>query len=244
MFNRNGLIISPRVLTSVQENSIIFQEGMIWYNITLKSLRLRLANTTINIASTANIPLPDGGNFLTEVSTEVAMLALLGSVGDYAYRTDLDTFFIISSLPPTVLANWSPFSQIASPIVAGSGLTDDASTFKLGGVVSEDVTLLPSSNSTTYFKVGSNDGDSNAFFELELFARFVNIFGEKITLLASETNLNGLKIYSQLIGLTSVLRHDFDAIITNKKVIRYNPLTVNYNTLANDDLLKNQLPLK
>lgn len=61
--------------------------------------------------------------FKGSVATQAAMLALVGERGDWAYRSDLGTNWVVIAEPSSTLANWRALNYPASPVVSVAGKT-------------------------------------------------------------------------------------------------------------------------
>lgn len=84
-------------------------------------------------------------NNVYPVSSQAAMLALAANRGDIAIRTDeLNKPYILTALPPTTLANWTPIGQsLSSSLAAISGLTPAADKLAFyTGSNTADLTVL------------------------------------------------------------------------------------------------------
>lgn len=66
-----------------------------------------IATLVDGVIPTSQIPAIAISEFLGEVASEVAMLALAGQPGDWAIRTDLATTWFVTGNDPTLLAGWT-----------------------------------------------------------------------------------------------------------------------------------------
>lgn len=59
--------------------------------------------------------------YLGDVGSQAAMLALTGELGDWCTRSDLGTVWIITGPNPTQLSSWTAFTYPAAPVVSVNG---------------------------------------------------------------------------------------------------------------------------
>ncbi len=106
--------------------------------------RIAVSNTTIPLVAQA--PLPEPTSTVFPVANEAAMLAINGSVGTYAFRTDLGKYFYLKALPATSAVNWQGLITVNAHI----GIENEnpvASSFQVGlpEIVTDETT-----GATTY----------------------------------------------------------------------------------------------
>lgn len=70
---------------------------------------------------TSQIPAIAITEFLGNVATEAAMLALVGQKGDWCIRTDLGKAYIITSTTPSLITDWTEWVYPVSPVTSVNG---------------------------------------------------------------------------------------------------------------------------
>lgn len=75
------------------------------------------------VVPTSQIPSISVIDFLGSVSTQVAMLALVGQKGDWCIRTDLGQTWVITGSAPSNLASWTAMPIGTSPVQTVNGQT-------------------------------------------------------------------------------------------------------------------------
>lgn len=81
------------------------------------------ADLVDGVLSTAQLPALAVTEYLGNVASEAAMLALVGQKGDWAIRSDLGMTAIITGNDPTFLASWTFLSYPAAPVSSVNGQT-------------------------------------------------------------------------------------------------------------------------
>lgn len=75
------------------------------------------------VIPTAQLPAIAVIDFLGSVSTQTAMLALIGQKGDWCIRTDLGQTWVITGSDPTLLASWTAMPLANVPVQTVNGQT-------------------------------------------------------------------------------------------------------------------------
>ncbi len=73
----------------------------------------------------SQVPMISINDYLGEISSQVAMLALVGQKGDWCIRTDLGLRFDITGSDPTQLSSWTSTPVPAVPVQSVNGETGD-----------------------------------------------------------------------------------------------------------------------
>lgn len=89
------------------------------------------------VVPTAQIPQIAIVDFLGEVASQAAMLALTGQKGDWCTRTDLGKVYVITGNTPTQLSSWTVLTYPASPVTSVAGHVGDVTLAMsdIGGLV-------------------------------------------------------------------------------------------------------------
>ena len=109
---------------------------------------LGAANGIAGLGADGKVPtaqLPDIGatDFLGEVANEAAMLALVGTPGDFCIRNDLQNTWIVIGTPTTNLANWRQLAYPSSPVTSVAGKTGAVALTKSDVGLSQVANLAP-----------------------------------------------------------------------------------------------------
>ena len=86
------------------------------------SLKADLVNGKLDPLQVPDLAISE---YLGEVASEAAMLALTGAEGDWAVRTDNGQVYIITGDDPSDAADWTALSYPASPVSSVAGRTGD-----------------------------------------------------------------------------------------------------------------------
>ncbi len=108
------------------------------------------------LVPSAQIPAIAISEFLGEVGSQAAMLALVGQRGDWAIRTDTGTTWIVIAEPSSTLGNWK---QIPSPGAPVTSVNSQTGTVVLGAA---DVGAVPTARTITAGTGLSGGGDLTA----------------------------------------------------------------------------------
>jgi len=81
------------------------------------------ADLVDGVIPTSQIPAQAVSDFLGDVASEAAMLALTGQRGDWCIRTDVNRTYFLINEPAATLANWRYIETPASPVVSVNGQT-------------------------------------------------------------------------------------------------------------------------
>jgi len=79
------------------------------------------ANLVNGKIPSSELPAVAISDFLGTVSSQSAMLSLVGQVGDWCIRTDLNKTYIIVGSDPSILSNWQEVSTPTSPVTSVNG---------------------------------------------------------------------------------------------------------------------------
>jgi hypothetical protein len=72
-------------------------------------------------------------SYLGAITSQAAMLALTGKLGDYCYRSDLNTFYYLIASPPTSLSSWASITLTLPPTVDGGTPANSGTGFTIDG---------------------------------------------------------------------------------------------------------------
>ena len=79
------------------------------------------ADLVSGVIPTSQIPAIAITEYLGSVSSQVAMLALVGDRGDWCLRSDLGTTWVLSDDDSTLLASWTQLLYPTAPVTSVAG---------------------------------------------------------------------------------------------------------------------------
>ena len=145
----NGVVTDAKIASGITASKITEDSTHRFATDTEKSYWNGKADLVGGVVPTSQIPAIAITEFLGSVSSQSAMLALVGQLGDWCIRTDEQYGYVIIGSDPTLLANWQKIVTPASPVTSVNG---QVGTVVLGAI---DVGAPSGSGSST----GTNTGD-------------------------------------------------------------------------------------
>ena len=145
----NGAVTDAKIASGITASKITQTSSYRLVTDTEKSTWNGKADLVGGVVPTSQIPAIAITEFLGSVSSQSAMLALVGQLGDWCIRTDEQYGYVIIGSDPTLLANWQKIVTPASPVTSVNG---QVGTVVLGA---SDVGAPSGSGTST----GTNTGD-------------------------------------------------------------------------------------
>lgn len=145
----NGAVTDAKLASGITASKITQTSSYRLVTDTEKSTWNGKADLVGGVVPTSQIPAIAITEFLGSVSSQSAMLALTGQVGDWCIRTDEQYGYVIIGSNPTLLTDWQKIVTPASPVTSVNG--------QVGTVVlSASDVGAPSGSGTSS---GTNTGD-------------------------------------------------------------------------------------
>lgn len=145
----SGAVTDSKISSGITASKITQDSTHRFATDTEKSTWNGKADLVSGVVPTSQIPAIAITEFLGSVSSQSAMLALSGQVGDWCIRTDEQYGYVIIGSDPSILANWQKIVTPASPVTSVNS--------QVGTVVlsASDVGAPSGSGSS----IGTNTGD-------------------------------------------------------------------------------------
>jgi len=145
----SGAVTNSKIASGITASKITQDSTHRFATDTEKSTWNGKADLVGGVVPTSQIPAIAITEFLGSVSSQAAMLALIGQVGDWCIRTDEQYGYVIVGSNPAVLGDWQKIVTPASPVTSVNG---QVGTVVLGAT---DVGAPSGSGSSS----GTNTGD-------------------------------------------------------------------------------------